>query len=333
MNRLLFFITLILISTFSIVSTSAQGLPINGGGIILTMSTESPVPGQKITITARSYTIDINSSEVTWSIDDKIIQKGFGLTKMETIAPPLGKKVTVTVSASTNTGIKISDSITISPGSVDMIIEGDGYVTPLFQGKLPLSYQNTFRIIAVPHLADSKGVEYKAKDLVYQWKRNSRVIEEDSGYGKQTLSLTGDIVPREATISVTVSTRDGKERTTGYISVPYISPSVLFYEDDYLYGPLFNKTIKDTIIIGKEKELNVLMAPFGFNKPTKGLGDLNLLWTINGYEHPELSSNESITLRAPAGMSGSSRIGLEITNDKDILQNADNGFSIKFNSK
>lgn len=333
MNRLLFFITLILINTLFVVSINAQGIPINGGAIDISLSTESVIPDQKITITAKSYTIDINSAEVVWEMDGKTIQKGFGLTKLEMIAPPLGKKIKLTVSASTNTGIKLSDSILISSGSVDMIIEGDGYTTPLFQGKLPLSYQNTFRIIAVPHLADSKGVEYKAQDLVYQWKRNSRVIEDQSGYGKQTLSLVGDIVPREATISVTVSTRDSKERTTGYISVPYISPSVSFYEDDYLYGPLFNKTIKSPIIIGKEKELNVLMAPFGFNKPTKGLGNLALTWTINGHERPELSANESITLRAPDGVSGSSRVGLEITNDKQILQNANNGFSIKFNSR
>ena len=202
----------------------------------------------------------------------------------------------------------------------------------MFSGKLPISYQNTINIIAIPHLADSKGVEYDPKNLVYEWKRNSRTVEDESGFGKQSFNLTGEIVPRDVTITVTASTRDGKKKVSGYINVSYTSPSLNFYVDDPLYGPLYNKILDENIIIGKEKEVSVIMEPYGFNKPTNGLGNLDLTWMINNYEKPELSKNQSVTLRAPENTSGTSNIELSIKNKKDILQSASANFTIKFNS-
>lgn len=333
MNRtfliVLFFFSTLVFST----SLHAQGVPVTGGGIDLTASTDNPVPGQKVTITARSYSIEINSAEITWVVDGKTVQKGPGLTSLTISAPALGKKVNITVSALTTTGLKISNSISINSSSVDMIIESDGYVPPFFQGKLPVSYQNTFRIIAVPHLANSKGVEYDPKTLVYQWQKNSKVVEDQSGYGKQTLTVVGDIVPRDLSISVKVSTKDGEMQGLGYASVSYASPSLSFYEDNSLYGPFFNSAIKEFLYINTEKEASVLAIPYGFNKPLLGIGDLALTWMINGFEHPELASNESVTLRVPDGTKGSSNVELSIQNTKQILQNISNSFSVKFSSK
>lgn len=333
MNRtfliVLFFFSTLVFST----SLHAQGVPVTGGGIDLTASTDNPVPGQKVTITARSYSIEINSAEITWVVDGKTVQKGFGLTSLTMLAPALGKKVNITVSALTTTGLKISNSISINSSSVDLIIESDGFVPPFFQGKLPVSYQNTFKIIAVPHMANSKGVEYDPKTLVYQWEKNSKVVEDQSGYGKQSLTVVGDIVPRDLSISVKISTKDGSEHGFGYISVPYTSPSLSFYEDNSLYGPFFNSTIKEYLYISTEKEASVLAIPYGFNKPLLEIGDLALTWMINGFEHPELASNESITLRVPDGTNGSSNVELSIQNTKQILQNISNNFSVKFSSK
>jgi hypothetical protein len=245
----------------------------------------------------------------------------------------LGKTTDIVVTAVTTNGVTISNSIKIGSGSVELIIEGNGYVPPFFKGKIPTGYQNTVSVVAFPHLADAKGVEYDPKTLVYQWKKNSRVVEDQSGYGKQTFTLVGDIVPRATNLNVTVSTRDGSRSASGLISVSYNSPSLSFYEDNPLYGPLFNKIVGDSIFIGKEKETSVLAIPYGFNKPVSGLGDLSLTWMINGYEHPELSLNESVTLRAPDGADGTSNIELTVNNNKDILQSASAGFSTRFSSK
>ena len=328
-----FILTVILISFFlSYNFTLAQGVPVTASSVDLTSSSDTPLPGQKIIITAKSFSIDINSSTITWTIDGKVSQKGIGLNQLEIIAPPLGKELRVGVSAVTANGITLTNSTIVGSGSVDMIMENNGYTPPFFKGKLPVAYQNNVNIIAIPHLADTKGVEYDPKTLVYQWKKSGRVVEDQSGYGRQVFTLVGDIIPREANISVTVSTRDGTKRTIGYINVSYDSPSLSFYIDSSQYGPLFNSAIGDSVFIGKEKETSILMVPYGFNKPVNGIGNLLLTWMINGYEREELATNESVTLRSPDNTAGRSNIELTIRNKKDILQTASRGFSASFSA-
>lgn len=332
MNRLFLFSLSLSFSLFFTFSAQAQGVPTDIGGLSLTSSSDNPAPGQTVTITARSYSIDINSAVLTWIVDGKTAQKGQGLTTFKLQAPELGKTSLIEVSAQSPNGIGFSSSISISSGSVDMIVENNGYVPPFFKGKLPVTYQNTVRIIAIPHIADSRGVEYDPKTLIYQWKKNSRVVEDQSGYGKQSFVLEGDIVPRTTTISVTATTRDGSRRTSGYTSISYNSPSLAFYIDNPLYGALFNIATGNEIFIGKEKETSVLAVPYGFSKPVTGIGNLNLTWMINGFESPDLSKNESITLRAPEGSSGTSNISLSIRNSREILQSANSSLSVKFGS-
>ena len=308
----------------------AQSVPVNGAGIELSTSINNPEPGQMITITARSYSADISASNITWTADGKMVKKGLGENVLEIAAPPLGKTLSIKVTAITSNGVNLNRSLNIKSGSVDLIVENNGYVPPFFKGKLPVSYQNTVKIIAIPHLADSSGKEYDPQTLVYKWKKGSQVIENQSGYGAQSITLVGELVPRNYTVTVIVSTRDGSAQTSGAATVSFGSPSVAFYVDDPLYGPLFHKTINDIVRIGTERETGVLAVPFGFNKPEKGLGNLVLAWLINGYEYPDLASNQSVILRTPDNTQGSSDISISVRNKKDILQGSSAGFSAVF---
>jgi len=308
----------------------AQGIPNTIGGLELSASTNSPSPGQTITLTAQSYSADINSSKITWVVNGKTIKSADGATTLDVQAPTLGKKLTVNVTAVTTTGTVLTNSIVIGSGSVDMIVEPNGYVPPFFKGKLPISYQNDFKIIALPHIANASGIEYDPKTLVYSWEKNGQAIQDQSGYGKMAITLTGDLVPRAYSIDVKVSTRDNSAQASGLVTVDFQSPAVGFYIDDPLYGPLYNSAINNNVYIGSQKETGVLAVPFGFSssKPS----DLNMTWLINGVAHPELSSNQSIVLRAPDGVAGTSNIELDISNDANILQSAKGAFNAVFSS-
>ncbi|MEK7641994.1 MAG: hypothetical protein AAB365_03320 [Patescibacteria group bacterium] len=323
----------LIFSMFLSASAACAQVPITVGGLDVSVSNENPAPGQTVILRARSYTIDINTSVVSWSVNGKQVQSGIGLTTLEIIAPVLGKKFVVTVSAATTEGRTVTASVTIGSGSVDMITETDGYAPTFFRGKLGTVYQNTVKVIAVPHLADADGVEYDPKTLIYQWKKNERVIEEQSGYGKQSVSILGDIVPRPYTVSVSVWPRDNSARAQGIAYVTMESPTVGFYIDDPLYGPLFNKMIGAVVNIGSEKETSVLAVPYGFNRPISSIGSLAFSWVINGIRRDELSSNQSVVLRAPEGSAGSSSITLGIKNAAKILQGASGGFSAAFSQE
>ena len=308
----------------------AQGVPISVDSIELSASTDNPAPGQMVTITAVSYSADINSAKISWSVNGTIKQSAPGATTLSVQAPALGKKLNIVVTAVTTEGRTISGSILVGSGSVDMIMETDGYVPPFFDGKLSPIYQNSVTVIAVPHIADSSGNEYDPKTLVYTWKKNSQALQSQSGYGRQSITLVGDIVPRPYDLTVSASSRDGKANASGRISVTPQSPSILFYVNDPLYGPLFNEAVNGTVRIGSQRESNILAIPYGFNKPANGLGDLAFTWLINNVEHTELASNDSVILRAPEGTAGSSNIQLNIANSKQILQGSNAGFTAMF---
>lgn len=329
MNRR--FISLFILSFFLVTGiVHAQAIPtLSSTGLDLTPSSNNPVPGQSVTITARSFSADIDTSQISWVVNGKLAQSGVGSTKFVVKAPSLGKKLNIDVSAVTSTGRKMFTTIVVSSGSIDLITETDGYVHALFLGKIAPVAQNKVTIIAMPHIADASGTEYDPKNLVYQWKKNDRVLEDQSGYGKQSVSIKGDVLPRAYTLDVTAWPRDNSTQAETQITISYQPPTAQFYVDDSLYGMFFNRSVKNSITIGSSRESGVRVIPYGFNKSPID-STLSYNWLINGTEHPELLSSESIVLRAPADLSGSSNVSLDIQNSKEILQSVSADFSVKF---
>lgn len=311
---------------------SAQTIPTTLGGLTLTPSVASPTPGQSVTITAKSYSVDINSANITWKAGGKTLQTGIGATVITIKAPALGKTLTVSISAVMPDGTSLTNSLAVTSGTIDMIVEPNGYVPPMWSGKVQTAYQNSMKIVAVPHLANSAGVEYDPATLLYKWQQNGSALESQSGYGRQSITIPGGLIPRPYLMSVTASTRDGSAQSVGYVSVDMVQPYVIFYKNDPLYGPLYNNAIADTLYLGSGREADVLAVPYGFNMPASGLGDLVLSWLINGNEHPELASSRSITLRTPDASAGSSNIELITTSGSSILQKSDVSFKVVFSA-
>ena len=302
-------------------------------GINLKLSNEYPTAGEKITVTAESYVANLDSSAITWELNGSLYQKGTGIISIEVQAPAAGKKLIVNITATTPEGRTMNAKTTISAGNLELILEPNGYVPPLFMGKLPLSYQNSFRIIAMPHLTDADGNEYDPKELIYQWSKNSRVVKDQSGYGKQVFTYQDELVPSDKVIDVVVSSPSGGAKAEKIISVSASNPFVYFYKDDPLYGPLYNVAVGSDIDLGGSGEVNIMAIPFGFNKPVDSLGNLVFTWLLNSVEQTSLKSNQSITLRAPDDSNGTSNIQLTVNNTKDILQKADGGFNANFDTR
>ncbi len=329
MNRR--FISLFILSFVLLTGIAHAQIPtLSSTGLNLNASTNNPIPGQNVTITATSYSADLDTSQISWIVNGKLFQSGIGMKKLDVKAPPLGKELSIDVNAVTSSGRKMISNIVVGSGSVDLIIESDGYVPPLFLGKIAPVVQNKVTVIAMPHIADSSGKEYDPKDLVYKWERNDSVLQDQSGYGKQSVSIKGTVLPRGYTLNVTVQSRDNKAQAKGSIGIGYAGPSAQFYVNDSLYGVFYNRAIKNSLSIGSSRESGVRVVPYGFNKPSNDIGDLSLAWTINSTDHPELNTNESIIIRAPENSDGVSNVSLSINNTKEILQSVQANFSVKF---
>jgi hypothetical protein len=294
-------------------------------------SSQNPKPNEQVTLTLESFSVDLSSASIVWIVSGKTYAQGVGVRKITVQAGKTGVSVPVKAVVSTPQGREFEKSITLRSSSVDMILESRGYTPPFFDGKTPLTYQNSVRVIAVPHISRDGLAEIDPKTLVYSWKRDGKYITDSQGYGKQSVDIQLDTIPKPLNVEVEVYNREQTLNSKGSISIEPSAPSVLFYEESSLYGILFNKVLTGRVQL-KNEEMRVRAVPYGFNIDPDN--DSNTYtWSINNVEQPDLLKNQSITIRPKDGAEGSSNISLDIRNTVSILQGARDQFTLYFTKR
>ena len=318
--------------TFISLPVHAQ-VPTSVDSTTITVNPENPAPGQGFKITLQSFDpdLDITGASIVWRVNNKIEAQGIGVGSVNLIAPKAGTALSIIINIKAAGGKEVEKRLTIKPSSVDMIWEPLGYTPPFFKGKGTFAYQNKIRVIAVPHMLQSNGIEIDPKTLVYTWKKDGKYIDSASGYGRQMVEIQAEEIPKPQNIRVEIANREGTESTSAEIVLEPSEPSVDFYEEDLLYGVLFNKALGKRVQL-KNTEMKVRAVPFNFNSTLNK--DANIYnWSINNLEQPSLVTNQSITIRAKGDVEGSSNVDLKIRNENFILQGADNFFTIFFSKK
>jgi hypothetical protein len=327
MKLLLKILVISLFLGFVSIANAQLQTPIDG--VTLQTNLSYPRPGQDVEIYIESFSFDLNSSSIIWSTEGKTIGQGVGLTKILVTAPKLGVKLPVIVRIKGADGREVQKSITLQTSSIDIIWESLGYAPPFYKGKLPFSYQNSIKVSAIPHFSSDGIKEVDPKTLVYSWKLGGKYINNGQGYNKQSIEIPPTELPQDLEVSVDISSRDSILHNSASINLTPTEPTLSFYEDNALYGVLFNKSLKGQVEL-KNTEMKVLAIPFGFNLKNK---DISYAWSINNVDQPSLIKNRSITIRTKGDSDGRSNIDLDIRNQDDILQSAREGFTVYFNKK
>ena len=318
-----------ILTLLCVFTLSAQAqIPTAIDGVTIISTAPSPRPGQNVTIYLESYNYDLNSASIIWTVDGKIHSQGIGIKEITYIAPNVGLRSNISAAIKFSDGREVVKTMTLKSGTVDLIWEAQGYTPPFFKGKLPFAYQNPIRVIAMPHLSADGRTELDPKTLVYVWKLGGKYIENGQGQGKQSIDLPVDNLPRTLEVSVDVSNREGTERASATIILKPTEPSLSFYEENSLYGVLYNKALTNRVPL-RTTEIKVLAVPYGFNRGNEN----SYAWSINNIEQADLFSNRSIVLRTSGKEEGSSNINLDIRNQEDILQGARGGFTVYFTKR
>lgn len=319
LGTILLFFCILALTTHAQIPTSIDGVNINA-------NPENPRPGDSIEISVESFNFDLNSASIVWIVDGKTKEQGIGLKNIKVIGPKTGISMVVRAIIKTIEGREIQKNITIKTGSVDIIWESSGYTPPFFKGKLPFAYQNTVRFIAIPHIGRDGVSEMDPKTLVYSWKLGGKYIDGGQGYGKQSVEVQSGDIPKPLDVSVEVYNREQTVNTVGYITLEPAEPNLSFYEEDALYGVLFNKSLSGRVQM-KNSEMKILAVPYGFAEGN------TYNWSINNAEQTDLLQNRSIVVRTKGDTDGSSSIDLDVRNIENILQGVRNGFTVYFTKK
>jgi len=311
---------------------AAQGIPGISDPVTISLSPENPRPDSTVTVTIQSFSVDLDSSLITWTVNGKKVSSAVGQKSISLNAGKLGSVSRVDVSA-TAPGVSVTQSVIIRPADVSLLWEADTYTPPFYRGKALHSYNGLFRVTAIPDLVGSNGKKIDSKDLVYTWKKNGSVIADSSGYGKNQLVSAQTSYLREGEdVTVEVSAPRDNIVASRSITIKPVVPKVLFYEKNGLYGTLYGSTLNSRFHLIQD-EVTIGAEPYFFSVPSKSASNLSYSWKLNGADVPAFAGENEITLRRDSADAGRSELSVVLQNQNKVLQGARGSILITFDAK
>ncbi len=287
--------------------------------VTVTTVPEKPQPGEKVTITVQSFSTNVDKAYIVWSVNGAVKEEGPGKSTFTFTNGKAGSVQKVSVSITTEDRRVITRSFTFAPAKVGLVVEGDTYTPPFYEGKALFTPQSTLKVVAFPEFVTDTGYSIPAENLVYTWKVDGDVVQSSSGYGKSSFVMEGNLIPRSMNVSVDVSAY-GSPLTAGQsIEVDSENPEILLYQDNLLYGTQRQQAFASGISM-TGKEVTLVAEPYYLSVHVPASTDLRYAWTLNGEEVSPLAQPNVIGFENRSGEAGTAVLGLAIEHMKKILQ-------------
>lgn len=316
---LLLFATLMLAP----VGALAQFAPLGGPDLSLIVTPENPSAGETIVLSAKSTLLDLSQSHITWYINGNIVDHGIGLVSISARAGNLGSSTEVSVAATGPEG-SVSASATIRPATLDLLWEAHSFTPPLFRGRMLPSASSQVRFEAVPQFVRD-GVPILTREITFIWKKNGAILKSISGRGSSSALLEMSPFGDRDTVSVEATTQDGF-RATASVTLPVTEPSIVLYEDNPLFGVLYNRAFPTQSSL---QERGVTIAAVPYYAP---IGAFEWNWSVNGKPVKNNPARpEAITINAGSS-DGLAAIELALSQPGRFLFNIAGAWTILLNS-
>lgn len=276
----------------------------------------SPGPNQNVSVRIESFSFDLNSSEIIWAVDGVIKNKSVGKKDFSLKTGGIGTVSLIKAIIKTKDGRTIEKTLVIRPAGVDILWEANSYTPPFYKGKALYGYQNLITVIALPNIINSKGARISPDDLVYKWTKNGKVLGGVSGYGKNKFSFSKSILSRPDEIELEVMSFDKKIKASGSITLEPIEPKVIIYENNPLYGIIYEKAL-----VGEYKlsgnEISLITTPYFFSKGDIKGGQIKHNWSMNGQNINNKKDPMQATFRNTKDTRGSTKISISLQNENN----------------
>jgi hypothetical protein len=329
---LLIVLSLIFISFAEAQNYSQPSLPSLVPGleeqINLNVSPENPGPNQEVSISLEAFGTDLNRADISWLINGAVQKNGVGATQFSFVTGKSGSVSDVVIYILPVNGTKITKEILITPASVDIVWESPSYVPPFYKSKRLYPPEGSLTFVALPNLVQN-GTPIDPKTLVYKWTINQQVVADRSGYGKNTISVTGDVLNQGWNINVEVSSVKDNVVGDGSVSVSSIQPQLLLYEHSPTYGFLFNQELPNQYQL-KNSEVTVAALPYYFSILSPNDPVMKYNWSMNNQATTLLANQNSVTFRKPDNIDGQSLVLVNAANQVNFLQSAAANMMISF---
>lgn len=289
----------------------------NPSALNLLVSPTHPAPHSEVTVTAQSFAFDLNRSDIYWQLDGKTLNTSVGQKEITFKLGESGETRAVKISVITQEGVRYLEQLSITPASVDLIVEANTYTPPFYSGRALPSIGAPIRIVAIPNIRDVRGNIISSSNLIFTWSTGNI-----SGRGRDVMyPEVADLPSASRIIEVGVQTLDGSVIAVGETELPQVNPSLLVYEDHPTLGVLYEHAAKDAYDLTQE-EVSFVTEPYYF--PTQDRTDSNLVyhWVLNNTPVQNTSvPGGQITLR-PTSREGRASVDLTATYGDLLFQRA-----------
>ena len=314
------------LALFSAPIASAQySLPIPDVSIIADPAV--PAPNSEVHLTAESSFLDLSNADITWSVDGKTTLSGIGDKETSVSVGGAGVETRVSVRVSL-LGESASASLSLIPGSVDLLFDATGYTPPFYKGRSLSSPGTSVRLVAIPHII-SRGGPVAAGNLIYTWRQDGEVLGSLSGRGRSSTTVPGPSLFDTSVIQVTVNTADGSASAQASVRIPAIDPGLTLYVNHPLYGVEYYRAVRDRDALPDlEATLSIIPYFVAASSPKDTL--LRYDWSVNGTPLAASSSTRNEVTVNAAGASGPATISLRLTSPLNFNLDAQHAWTISF---
>ncbi len=240
----------------------------------------------------------------------------------------MGTLTTIEIDITTHDGISITKKVPIQPEEVDLVWQGESYTPPFYNGKALYAYQGSVVVNAIPQIIQNKKL-LDPRSLIYTWSQDDTPIQGASGYGKDSVMVTAGLIPEPIVVTVVVSSFDGQAVAKRSVSLTPQGPEIQVYEDNPLYGPLYNNALSSSIQLSGT-QLKLKAAPYYMaSSHLHSTKTMAFMWNMNGTNLTD-QQTDSLSLLKPANASGSTFVGISISDPSRIFEATNKSLAIAF---
>ncbi|MEX2052290.1 MAG: hypothetical protein WD991_01165 [Candidatus Paceibacterota bacterium] len=296
--------------------------------ILVNIAPENPAPFENITVSLNSYSANLDPVLITWSVNGSKILSEIGKKSFSTKVGGAGTETTIVAVIYLPAG-SIEKRVILRPSALTLLWQAtDSYVPPFYKGKaLPIA-DSEIKVVAMPEIR-SGGSLVNPKNMTYTWKKDYSNEQSASGYGKNYFVYQNDYLESSNNVEVTAATIDQRYSSRGGTDVGTFLPRISFYRKDAKMGIIFNRELSANHRINGEEI--VVAVPYFISPKQIQIPSLIFSWAINGSAvSAPIGTKNIIPLKTVEGVSGVSKLRLEIENRNKIFQTASKEINIEF---
>ncbi|MBP6060412.1 MAG: hypothetical protein KA515_00185 [Candidatus Pacebacteria bacterium] len=315
----------ILFVLFNFVTTIHAQTPTD---VSINVVPENPTPGGEVSLSLSSYSVDLDASQITWSVGGKTLLSGLGKTTLSLTAPALGAETSVNIRIRANGTIIDTKAVLNSSRMIVLWQADDSYTPPFYKGRALPAPDSGIKIVAIPEIKTGSSF-VNPKNMTYTWRKDYTNDQEAAGYGKNYFTYNSDYLDPSNYIEVSATTIDQKYSSSSALDVGTFKPKLLFYKKDENLGTMFENALADGHKIS-DKEI-LFAAPYFISPKNIRIPRLTWTWSLND----QMVQNGSfvknlLPLQVQSGVSGTSKLKLEVENMDKLTQSVKNEITLEF---